>query len=153
MLVSSLIYSSTLKMGRNFFSETSVDFQRTARRCIPEDKNIHNHSCENLKSYIQILVEKYEFEVQIILAWRVFILRNFAHTIFHVEGNILCSACRLSLNSLVHPFPNKNEHVITRNETTTSSRQFALRSALVCMLYKTLIFLHTFNHFIGILVV
>jgi hypothetical protein len=33
-------------------SETSVDIQRTARRYIPEVDTLHNHRCENLKSYI-----------------------------------------------------------------------------------------------------
>jgi hypothetical protein len=32
-------------------SETSVDFQRAARRYIPEDSTLYNHRCENLKSY------------------------------------------------------------------------------------------------------
>jgi hypothetical protein len=32
-------------------SETSVDFQRTTRRCIPEDRTVHNHRRENLKPY------------------------------------------------------------------------------------------------------
>jgi hypothetical protein len=45
-------YSSTLKMEVICFSETSVDFQRTARRYIPEYSTLHNHRCENLKSYI-----------------------------------------------------------------------------------------------------
>jgi hypothetical protein len=31
-------------------SETSVGFQRTARRYIPEDGALHDHRCENLKS-------------------------------------------------------------------------------------------------------
>jgi hypothetical protein len=30
-------------------SETSVDFQRTTQRYIPEDITLHNHRCENLK--------------------------------------------------------------------------------------------------------
>jgi hypothetical protein len=34
-------------------AETSVDFQRTTWRYIPEDSTLHNHHCENLKSYIQ----------------------------------------------------------------------------------------------------
>jgi hypothetical protein len=29
----------------------SVDFQRTTRRYIPENRTLHNHLCENLKSY------------------------------------------------------------------------------------------------------
>jgi hypothetical protein len=32
-------------------SEASVDFQRTTRLYIPEDLTLHNHRCENLKSY------------------------------------------------------------------------------------------------------
>jgi hypothetical protein len=32
-------------------SETSVDFQRTTRRYIPEDRTPHNHRSENLKSH------------------------------------------------------------------------------------------------------
>jgi hypothetical protein len=32
-------------------SETSVDFQWTTWRYIPEDSTLHSHSCENLKSY------------------------------------------------------------------------------------------------------
>jgi hypothetical protein len=38
LLVSCLTYSSTLKMEEICFSETSVDFQRTTRRYIPEDR-------------------------------------------------------------------------------------------------------------------
>jgi hypothetical protein len=33
------------------FSETSLEFQRTTRRYIPEDRTPHNRRCENLKSY------------------------------------------------------------------------------------------------------
>jgi hypothetical protein len=33
-------------------SETSVEFQRSTRRYIPEDRALHNHHCESLKSYI-----------------------------------------------------------------------------------------------------
>jgi hypothetical protein len=32
-------------------SVTSVDFQRPTRRSIPEGSTLHNHRCENLKSY------------------------------------------------------------------------------------------------------
>jgi hypothetical protein len=51
-LVSCLAYSSTLKMEVTCSSETSVDFQRTTQRYIPKDRNIHNHRCEDFKSYI-----------------------------------------------------------------------------------------------------
>jgi hypothetical protein len=33
-------------------SEMSVETQRTRRRHIPEDDTLHNHRCENLKSYM-----------------------------------------------------------------------------------------------------
>jgi hypothetical protein len=46
-----LLASSTLMMEATCSSETSVDFQRTTRRYIPEDRTLHNHWCENLKSY------------------------------------------------------------------------------------------------------
>jgi hypothetical protein len=52
MLVSRLAYSSTLKMEAICSSETSVDVHRNARRYIPEDRALHNHRCNNLKSSI-----------------------------------------------------------------------------------------------------
>jgi hypothetical protein len=33
------------------FSETSVDFHHTTRRCIPGHSTLHNHRCENRRSY------------------------------------------------------------------------------------------------------
>jgi hypothetical protein len=39
-LVSCLCHSSTLKMEATCSSETSLDFQRTTRRCILEDRNL-----------------------------------------------------------------------------------------------------------------
>jgi hypothetical protein len=53
-LVSCLVYSSSVKMEAKCSSETSVDFQGTTRRYIPEDDTLHNHRCENLRSYIFI---------------------------------------------------------------------------------------------------
>jgi hypothetical protein len=44
--------SSTLKMEAICSSETSVETQRTMRPHIPEDDTLHNHRCENLKSYM-----------------------------------------------------------------------------------------------------
>jgi hypothetical protein len=43
--------SSTLKIEAICSSETSAESQRTTRRHIPEDGTLHNHRCENLKSY------------------------------------------------------------------------------------------------------
>jgi hypothetical protein len=53
-------------------SETSVDFQRTTRRYIPEDSTLHNHRCENLKSYTgicrRILVKLYNVTLHEIIS-------------------------------------------------------------------------------------
>jgi hypothetical protein len=45
-------------MEGTFSSETSVDFQRTTRRYITEDRTLHNHRFENLKSYIIALLSR-----------------------------------------------------------------------------------------------
>jgi hypothetical protein len=37
-------------------SETWADFRRTTRRYIPEDRTLHSHRCENLKSYSSVVV-------------------------------------------------------------------------------------------------
>jgi hypothetical protein len=44
-----LVYSSALKMEVLCSSETSMDFSRSIWRHIPEDRTLHNHSCEKLK--------------------------------------------------------------------------------------------------------
>jgi hypothetical protein len=36
-----------------YFSETSIGFQRITRHYIPKDITLHNHRCDNLKSYIK----------------------------------------------------------------------------------------------------
>jgi hypothetical protein len=51
-LVFAELISSTLKMEAICSSETSVETQRTTRRQIPEDDTLHNHRCENFRSYI-----------------------------------------------------------------------------------------------------
>jgi hypothetical protein len=53
-MASCLAYSSTLKILATFSSETSVKFQLTTWRYIPEYSTLHDHRCENLKSYIKI---------------------------------------------------------------------------------------------------
>jgi hypothetical protein len=53
---SSLLQQSrraVLMMEATCSSEVSVDFQRTAPRGIPEHIALHNHRCQNLKSYSQ----------------------------------------------------------------------------------------------------
>jgi hypothetical protein len=49
--VSCFLILATLKMEATCSSETLVDFQRTIRRCIPKDRTLHNHRCENLRPY------------------------------------------------------------------------------------------------------
>jgi hypothetical protein len=51
-LVSCFAYSSTMKTEATCSSETSVDFQRTTQCYIAEDRTLHTHRCENLKSYM-----------------------------------------------------------------------------------------------------
>jgi hypothetical protein len=40
-------------------SETSVDFQRTTRRYIPDNRALHNHRCEKLKSNKNYINQKH----------------------------------------------------------------------------------------------
>jgi hypothetical protein len=54
MLASCSAYSSTLNMEAICSSETSLDFQRTARRYNPEDGTIHNHRWENSKPSLKV---------------------------------------------------------------------------------------------------
>jgi hypothetical protein len=56
MLVSCLDYSFTLKMEAICSFETSVDFQRSTLCYIAEDRSLHNHRSENLKSCKCIVV-------------------------------------------------------------------------------------------------
>jgi hypothetical protein len=51
--VSCLSHSLHLKSEAACSSETSIYILRTTRRYIPEDKILHNHSHQNIKSYIR----------------------------------------------------------------------------------------------------
>jgi hypothetical protein len=44
---------SIMKLEAIYSSETSIDFERTTRRYIPEDMTLHNHRCENLQPSIK----------------------------------------------------------------------------------------------------
>jgi hypothetical protein len=75
---------STLKIEVTCFSETSVNFQRTTRRYIPEDSTLHNYRCENLKSY----VSKFEFPTAIWIpevCWNFTLKYNFEWTFIKRE--------------------------------------------------------------------
>jgi hypothetical protein len=50
--------SSTLKTEAACCSETSVEFQWSTRRYIPEHITLHNHRCESLKSYLKYFLIK-----------------------------------------------------------------------------------------------
>jgi hypothetical protein len=50
-LVSCFAYSSTLKMKAILPTETSIHFQPSTRRYIPEDRTLLNHRCEKLRAY------------------------------------------------------------------------------------------------------
>jgi hypothetical protein len=61
MLVSYLAYSYAIKTEAKYIPETSVGFKRTTWRYVTEDRTIHNHRCENLKSYhITHIVSNYK---------------------------------------------------------------------------------------------
>jgi hypothetical protein len=51
MLVSCLVYSSTLKIEAACPSETLIDFQLTTRHFISQDRILYNYRCENNKSH------------------------------------------------------------------------------------------------------
>jgi hypothetical protein len=42
--------------GGDVFLRNSVDFQRTIRRYIPEDRTLYNYCCENFQSDVKIFV-------------------------------------------------------------------------------------------------
>jgi hypothetical protein len=50
--VEEYVKQETLKEKAKCSCVTSVDFQRTTRRYIPENRTFHTHRCENLKPYI-----------------------------------------------------------------------------------------------------
>jgi hypothetical protein len=55
-LLSCMAYSPIQKMEATCSSETSVNLQRSTRRYIPEDRTLHNHRCDTLKSCKTVIV-------------------------------------------------------------------------------------------------
>jgi hypothetical protein len=55
--VALLNHSTTLKMEAIRSSETSGTTKRTTRRHIPEEDTLQNHHCENLKSYMDCILQ------------------------------------------------------------------------------------------------
>jgi predicted RNA-binding protein len=48
--------SSTLRVEATCSSETLVDTEWTTRHYIPEVDTLHNHCCENHKSYTDLII-------------------------------------------------------------------------------------------------
>jgi hypothetical protein len=57
--------SSTLKTEATCSSEALVDFQRSTRRYIPEDRTLRNHRCENLISYKGLIAPRTIAELEV----------------------------------------------------------------------------------------
>jgi hypothetical protein len=67
VLVSSLAYSSTLRMWAIFSSETSIGFQHVTQRYVPEDRNIHRNHCGSPKSctqHLPVQIVRFSFRMQ-----------------------------------------------------------------------------------------
>jgi hypothetical protein len=54
----------TLKMRVICSSEKSIDCQRTTLRYIPGERTLHNHRCQNLKSYVRIYLSAIKQKVE-----------------------------------------------------------------------------------------
>jgi hypothetical protein len=98
LLAGLLNYSSTLKMEAIRSSETSGTNLRTTRRHIPEDDTLHNHRCENLKSYDVYIVHKRSIVKEIVCSKEIGLCYNSIH--FHdmfllgiSENSIVFSIC------------------------------------------------------------
>jgi hypothetical protein len=57
LLAGYLLYSVALKKEVICASVTAVDIYRTTRRYIAEDRTLHNHRCEDLKSNSSYLAQ------------------------------------------------------------------------------------------------
>jgi hypothetical protein len=79
MLVSSLSYHRTLKIEAIYSSETSIDFQQTTWRHIQEDRTLHNHRCDNLKSLDLVIIRCFLSRRQGLSFVRVFIFVKYVH--------------------------------------------------------------------------
>jgi hypothetical protein len=49
------LFYLTLKMEATYSYETSVAFQQTTQRYIPEDRTLHNHRCDNNNLRIELV--------------------------------------------------------------------------------------------------
>jgi hypothetical protein len=95
-----------LKMDVTCSSETSVNFQQTTWGYILEDRTLHNHHCENLKSYTPLNVcEGIWFQHDDILphfSWQVHNLSNnhFSDIWINYGGLIIWCPCSPDLHTI-----------------------------------------------------
>jgi hypothetical protein len=66
-----------------YYAETSVDFERTTRRYIAQDRTLHNHRCENLKFYVKIFIS-WHSEIQQI---------GLSNVKFNLKHTVLFTVC------------------------------------------------------------
>jgi hypothetical protein len=78
-----------LKVNRHF-GGTSAGFQGTTRRYVPEDRNLHNDRCENLKSYICFLSFTLSLSSSVFLCFCVFHSFSMSFSVFYSKLIIFC---------------------------------------------------------------
>jgi hypothetical protein len=86
-LVSCSVYSPILEIEAICSSEMSVDSQRTTWRYIPEDSTLHNHRCEDLKTF---MFRKY-VGVMLIFPITVAMLSKALNVFARSNAGIVCS--------------------------------------------------------------
>jgi hypothetical protein len=112
MLVSCLAYSLALKIEATYSCETSVLLQRTTRRCIPEDRTVHNHHCENLiltdlhelssLSFSCILWHTtYDKSIKIYHDCPIPLYCSYSHSHFTLRSLMTCQPSLNSLNTII----------------------------------------------------
>jgi hypothetical protein len=96
-----LAYCSDLKMETTCSSETSLGFQWTTQSYILEDRTLHNHRCEKLKSYIAKYISERKYLEQTL--WREekqFISNtSFPYVTLSVNASTLYSALKNDLTT------------------------------------------------------
>jgi hypothetical protein len=72
---------------------SSVDFQWTTQHYIPEERTLHNHRCENLKSYRDGSKRRILMKICNLLNWK-------KYSDSHYVLNILCACIKNCFRSL-----------------------------------------------------
>jgi hypothetical protein len=69
MLVYCLAYISSLKMETTCFSETSLKFKRTMKRCIRDDRNLHLISSEDFPTWHALHYVQCSYLLYLFICW------------------------------------------------------------------------------------